>query len=398
MALTILGTARDLRTNTPVVYCQASIEDYLTLIGDDFGSFTIQRRRETHKPYKRLKDDIRLGALLPSITLSVKPEVVQSVIPLIEADHVDLSKFLSRPGQADILDGLQRTYIMSDLQSEGHIFPAEQRLLVEFWVEHDIQKLIYRIIVLNAGQKQMSIRHQIELLFMSLKTSVESSIDGLQIYTERDTSRRRRSRKFPLNFVVSAYQAFIIGSSELQKENLVAAKMQLDTTLDASEEEISAQYNSFIRYLDFYAKLDDQVFRVYSSAVDQALQDPIDPQEMSMAGKSSRNIHWLATENVMISFFAAVSQYTKSDSSENQERKLARLNGAFASILGRLGDAENGDDPLDLDVFDKLRQGTNPRRVNVGTATRRLLVNGFKEYFRDGGEIPLSEAWQLATE
>ena len=60
--------------------------------------------------------------------------------------------------------------------------------------------------------------------------------------------------------------------------------------------------------------------------------------------------------------------------------------------------AEPGSDPLDIDIFDSLRLGNNPRKVNVGAATRKLLVNGFKEYFRDRGDSSLSNAWQLASE
>ena len=213
MNLKVIGLARDLRTSTPVVYAQVPVADYLEIVGDEFENFSIQRRRETHKAYQRLTHDIRAGALLPSITLAVKPDKVNEIIPLFESAEKDdgtlaiLAQALSAHGNVDILDGLQRTYIMTDLKKEGHQFVAGQKVLVEFWLESDLNNLIYRIIVLNAGQKPMSIRHQLDLLFMSLKASVEQSISGLEIYTERDNTRRRRAKKFQLSAIVSGYQA-----------------------------------------------------------------------------------------------------------------------------------------------------------------------------------------------
>lgn len=398
MALRVLGHTRDLRSDTPVIYCQMDIPQYLRIVGEDFGNFTIQRRRESHKAYRRLSLDIKNGALLPSITLAVKPEFVSDIIPLLgDVDKTALA--LDHAGRVDILDGLQRTYIMHDLMLSRHQFSEDQKILVEFWLESDIKKLIYRIIVLNAGQKPMSIRHQVELLFMSLKTSIENQIEHLQIYTERDTTRRRRSRKFPLNVVVSAYQAHITASTESQKDNIIANKMQIEEALDASEEDISDQFQSFIKYLKIYAELDDQVFRIYQGDGDQEPElDPIDQIDGAVSVKPSRNVHWLASENVFVSFFAAIAQFTSSELPENIALKADRLDKALNKLIMKLNDADRGTDPLDLEVFDRLRMGNNPRKVNVGAATRKLLVNGFKEFFRDEGDSSLGRAWQLASE
>ncbi|WP_313613136.1 hypothetical protein [Agrobacterium sp.] len=395
MTVSVIGLARDLRTNTPVIYAQMATADYLNIVGHDFENFSIQRRRETHKAYERLKADIRSGALLPSITLAVKPEYVDHVMPLyqqaIDSNDVEsLSAALSEPGRVDILDGLQRTYILSDLRAEGHVFVHGQTILVEFWLEGDLQKLIYRIIVLNAGQKPMSIRHQIELLFMSLKTSIEARIDQLSIYTERENSRRRRPMKFPLAVVVSGYQAFITGSAELKKDNIIASQMLEANALDATEEEIGEQFNDFVKYLSIYTEMDREVFRVYSGGNSES--DGPDLSEMTDATKVMVASHWLAAENVFVAFFAAIVQYG------NIPDKRHRIDEALNSLVASLRTAGFGADPLHLETFDKVRAGSNPRKVNVGIATRKLLTNGFKEFFRDAGETTLDRCWQLAAE
>ena len=156
----IVSYATDFRTNTPVIYARVPINEYLGLIGEDFEDFAIQRRREKHKAYDRMKSDLAGGALLPSIALAIRPEVVPEIISLIDDRSKSgrdlLRTALSRPGQANILDGLQRTYVLRDLQQEGVVFHTDQSLMVEFWLEANISHLVYRIIVLNAGQKPMS--------------------------------------------------------------------------------------------------------------------------------------------------------------------------------------------------------------------------------------------------
>ncbi|MFG1236822.1 hypothetical protein V5F63_06400 [Xanthobacter autotrophicus DSM 597] len=400
MDLKVIGLARDLRTSTPVVYAQLPVADYLEVVGDEFEHFSIQRRRENHKAYQRLKLDIKDGALLPSITLAVKPDKVSGITPLFEAAERNgnalgaLADALSLHGNVDILDGLQRTYIMTDLKKEGQEFVDGQKVLVEFWLESDLKKLIYRIIILNAGQKPMSIRHQIELLFMSLKTSVEKSIDGLEIYTERDNTRRRRARKFPLSAIVSGYQAYLTGSPELHKDNVIANQLIESSALDSSEEEISHQFSRFSSYLSKYSDLDEQIYRIYRSQANDAgdVEEQVGDLNKDNRASQVNYASWLATENVIMAFFAAISQFSTSDV------KSLRVDAAIDSLLGSLRAAVESDDPLGLEIFEKLRSGNNPRRVNVGMATRKLLTNGFKEFFRESGEMSLCECWKLAAE
>jgi|GEM_PF-660567 len=400
MDLKVIGLARDLRTSTPVVYAQLPVANYLEVVGDEFEDFSIQRRRESHKAYQRLKLDIKAGALLPSITLAVKPDKVPGIKPLFEAAELDdsglgaLGIALSQRGNVDILDGLQRTYIMTDLKNEGHEFVVGQKVLVEFWLESDLKKLIYRIIVLNAGQKPMSIRHQLELLFMSLKTSVEQSIPGLEIYTERDNTRRNRPRKFPLSSVVSGYQAFITSSAELHKDNVIANQLIESSALDSSEEEISNQFSNFSAHLSKYAHLDEQVYRIYRNQLSSDDDVEAVPREDAEALKQTQqnNANWFATENVIMAFFAAIAQFSSS------ETRTRRVDEAIETLVSTLKAAKEGEDPLGLKVFEQLRGGNNPRRINVGLATRRLLTNGFKEFFRESGEMSLSDCWTLAAE
>ena len=379
MSLKILGLAQDKRTDTPVVYAQIPISEFLSLVGSEFESFAIQRRREKHKTYERMKKDLIAGALLPSITLAVKPERVAAIRPMHAAsDYQQLAISLSQPGGVNILDGLQRTYIIKDLQDEGVELNADQTLHLEFWLEESINNLVYRIIVLNAGQKPMSMRHQIELLFSTLKQRLEDKIPSLEIYRERDQTRRRRSRKFALDRLASAYQSYITRSPEVSRENVVAQQIIEADAMDASEEELTTEFNSFLRLLARYCDLDDHVCRIYVQQDDE--------------GEMPTGANWFGSENVLQSFFAANSQYAVS------ELQKTRSDKALDHLLSTLAASSQGDDPLGLRRLLEIQQGFNPRKVNIGAATRKLLMNGFKELMRNEGETPMEDCWTFAAE
>lgn len=164
--------------------------------------------------------------------------------------------------------------------------------------------------------------------------------------------------------------------------------------LDSSEEEISKQFTRFSHYLSEYAKIDEQVYRIYRSQVvdDENYDEIVDVDEKSNKATKINYASWLATENVIMAFFAAISQFSSS------EAKSHRVGDSIYALITKLNLSQEGSDPLGLEIFEQLRTGNNPRRVNIGLATRKLLTNGFKEFFRESGEMPLSECWKLGAE
>lgn len=378
MAIDILGESqRDIRTDTRVIYVQSSIQDYLNLVGNEFYEFNIQRGRQNHPAYPRMRRDIAEGALLPTITLAASPNVSPDLSDLLDArNYQEFIKRISVPGTLKILDGLQRTYILDDLSKENHQFVNGQSVHLEIRLEHDLKQLIYRIIVLNSGQKPMSMRHQVEILFSVFKGVLEEGIPGLELVTERGGARRTRSRKYSLERMATGYHAYILRSTEFEKQNLVAQQIAEATILEKDEQELGQQFDEFKRYLRSYAELDDQVCRVYNGTVQ---------------GLPTGTL-WFGNENVMNSYFAAVSDF-----GSNEERR-ARIDTALRSLAMVLSQAAPGDDPLGLAEFQRVIEGTPVRKTNVGHSQRRLIVNVFREFFRDEGETSISELWRREAE
>ena len=381
MVFKIIGKTKDLKSGTHVIYCQSSLDKYLDIVGDKFGDFYLQRKRESHKAYKRLREDIVEGASLPSITLSVKHHLVSDLIALIESgDDDELAQKLSKDDVVDILDGLQRTYIISDLKKTGTKFKEGQKLLLEFWLEPDLSKLIYRMIVLNSGQKAMSMRHQIELLFMSLQETISDKLENVEIIKEKDSKRRTQSNKYHLSSIISAYNAFLTFSHESDKENLVAQKLIDEGAFDSSESDLTKQFFDFIYYLNKFVLLDSICWDKYTSS--KRSQDT-DNEE----SKNSQN--WLGSENVMISLFSAISQSLKTG-------KKDRVDDAIDKLI-ETAHSESSD-PLDLGTYTKIRDGFSYKKANMGFVTRKLIHTGFKEYFRDSGDTPLRDCWLQSAE
>lgn len=379
MSFEVIGTTKDLKSGTHVIYCQASLDKYLDIVGEDFGEFSLQRKRESHKAYKRLREDIVEGALLPSITLSVKHHLVDNIIDSINNKEA-LTELLSRDDVVDILDGLQRTYIISDLKKNGVFFKEGQKLLLEYWLEPDLSKLIYRMIVLNSGQKAMSMRHQIELLFLSLQETISSRLEGIEIIKEKDSKRRTQVKKYHLSSIVASYNAFITASHETDKENLVAQKLIDDGAFDSSEDELTAQFEDYMHYLNVFIKLDEKCWAIYTgNQLDE------DGEEIDLG--DSQN--WLGSENVMVSIFSAIAQFLKTE-------KRARVDEAFEKLFIRIDIGEQ--DPLGLNVFNQVKIGLIYKKANMGFVTRKLIHTGFKEYFRDCGDTSLTDCWPQAAE
>lgn len=373
--LKIVGKAMDIRTGTTVVYGQMTVSEYLSLIGPEFDGFAIQRRREKHKAYQRMSDDIIHGALLPPITLAVKPGIVQEALNALSVGGLRaVAEVLGKPGQVNILDGLQRTHVLNDLDNDGIQFKAGQQIFADFWLESDIKHLVYRIIVLNAGRKPMTMRHQVELLFGTIRDTLEKNIPDLSIFTENETRRRTNPHKFPLDRLATSYHSYILKNPETSRDNLVAQKLMEEDILDSDEAELDDNFKKFSHYLKQYVAMDALVFACY-------------PERNDDTGTPS-GLEWFGSDNVMNSFFAAVGQY-----GINEDRNQ-RIEDALATLTARLTSASGADeDPMGLAQLQKLSQGINSRKVNVGVEIRKILTNGFKEYFRESGDVGLPECW-----
>ena len=372
----ILGKAKDLKSNTDIIYCQVSPDKYLNIIGGDFQDFELQRKKENHKGYDRLRKDIEEGALLPSITLAVKHDLVADIVKNIDDDKKLEDSLSAEGGVVDILDGLQRTYILRELKENSHEFKDGQTLLLEYWLESDLKNIVYRMIVLNSGQKAMSMRHQIDLLFATTKQTLQESVPGVELFTERDGARRTSANKYPLSNIAAAYYAFLKGSPEQDSENIVNDQIRNNEIFESSKEKINEDFETFI---DIFKK-----FKIIDGLAWQLYQD--EPQ-------SNDGHIWLGSDNVIVSFFAATGILVKNNMKEKVFSTLDRM---ISSLHDLVEDAAPYD-YFDLRTYESLIQGINYKKLNIGSARRKYIFLMFKEYLKSDGDFSFRACWDMAA-
>jgi len=369
-SLEIISLTKDHRTQTDVIYAQILLKEYFDLIGENYNKFDLQRKKEKHKGYKRLKSDIQNGALIPSITLAVDPNVAIDLVKIIDkGNKVEITKSIEKiKDNLYILDGLQRTHLIKELIDSEVKFHDNQKLLLEIWVEPEIKHLVYRLIVLNSGQKPMSMRHQIELLFTTMRSTLEKEVSDLNILVENEEDKRSKALEFPFERLVTAYYSFLTKSPEIDKSTVVSQRLVEEQIMDGTEEYLSDSFKTFIEYLKKYCELDLELFRLCNNT----------------GLKSFRN--WFADANVINSFFSSVGKL--------HESKADRIKKAIDSLIRKLKSGQPGEDILELMDYKVIRaEVADPKQYNVGFATRLLLSRGFDEFFRDEGDSSLKNCW-----
>lgn len=371
MALVIQGIARDLRCDTYVAYGQVPVEDYLDLVGQSFDKVEVQRKRQRHPAYTRLKSDVAEGALIPTITLAVDPQAVGNLIPLIEKQDLSgLAHALTSSHNVFILDGLQRTYILNDLKREGHHFKTGQTIHVEIWLEKSIQNFIYRVLILNAGQKPMSTRHQVKLIFLTVKSSLETEIEGLHIL--RKGQERLQPKEYQLDHIITAYLSFFLETPEISDDNLTGRGLIKQDLFNSALIKMGRRFKQFKQVLTYFSEIDRLALKVYQSSRWKVLP-AIDKL--------------MASESMLNSFFAAAGRsFAQTDSDDT-------IDSAADALIRSLESGLASEDPLGLDRLDEVLGGISPQKHNVGYEKRMKMTRGFERFFLNKGQITLGDCW-----
>lgn len=207
MPIPFLLEKEDKKIKKKIFLYEIKIDNYLQIIDDfDEKDFSMQRTFLGFNSYKRLILDMILGADIPSIALVAKNK---------EFDGTNLSfdnKFL-------ILDGLQRTScikIAKDIlenpsnkefdkffnefsnEIERDKLPTLEEFLnynlsVFIWENLELKDMLYKMVVLNTGQRKMSNEHQLDILASEIKENLQSN--EFELITEKEKKEKNLSSK-----------------------------------------------------------------------------------------------------------------------------------------------------------------------------------------------------------
>lgn len=186
------------------------------------GRLDSQRRILDTKFYSRLEKDILKGCMMPPITLAFICDQTK-IDYLSQNGQFEIKAFIEKEfSKGYVLDGLQRLNTLKRASTNEN-FPNEQHLLLNIIIAQNEDRLLYRMITLNNGQKPMSPRHQIEILTQELFDF--NSYSNLIVQTEKDRASSPLKDAYSQSDISKAYTAFITGAIHTENNKLIEEKM-----------------------------------------------------------------------------------------------------------------------------------------------------------------------------
>ena len=139
--------------------------------------------------YKRLEVDIQSGCIMPNITIAIK---ANQKMP--EKDDITEQYINDSLDNAFILDGIQRLNTLNRIELSK--LDLSRSLYCNILISESMDRLLYRMITLNNGQKPMSARHQIEILASNIFDFDTLPILGI---TEKERKSGKKSTDESMN-------------------------------------------------------------------------------------------------------------------------------------------------------------------------------------------------------
>ena len=172
----ILSFIPDHRINAMSVLIEMSIRDYLAIAREIKDDNDYQRKKVIKSGIKdQLKSDLIIGCTIPPIVLGIKESSFEKKIDYKTFKDEGFIKREFDSRNVIILDGLQRTYVLIEIDDElkkdnnkKEILEKfqSQRIRCELYVGLSKLGILYRMLTLNTGQTTMSTRHLMEILYL----------------------------------------------------------------------------------------------------------------------------------------------------------------------------------------------------------------------------------------
>lgn len=185
-----------------------SIGKYLDLTRGCIDKNQYQRKRvaSSKSVYALLRDDIVKGCVIPPIVLALTNDVGGKTVKEDEASQL----VSENSGSLIILDGLQRTYTLMDIEQglEGQEKEEfrDKSLRVEVYLGLNKIGILYRMLTLNTGQTPMSLRQQIEMLYSDY---IDVGLDGVTFVREVDGAHATAENELNFRETIEGFNAYL---------------------------------------------------------------------------------------------------------------------------------------------------------------------------------------------
>ncbi|WP_067222744.1 hypothetical protein [Marinomonas gallaica] len=361
---------------------KVNLNDYLEELPEDYQEWDIQRGIVTNKYLDSILDTVIRKKHIPPMVLVVD-ESLES-----DEDFIKIKEYR-------ILDGLQRTYrlktihnsnrLINELYEKGSINDSSSisltrkfkdriaetkssativRKLIdhykgkqvlsnkelfsssqwfEVWFDLDKNEQIRKMLLLNAGHKSVSNKHQIEIIFHNYLQEVVNELDSkFKVLKERDKSSVASSKNRNVG--------------EFHFSNIITTMLSL---IYAKPVTVNADF------LSGFQESDDGYYELGFNEIKElcSLLLEIDLSLHEFYGNKSTQ--WFGREVVLNGMFGAIGKYSEInkisflDALKKSKEKIVRAPGA-----------------LNIANFDEGRKLLSLSKVNVGQVTKKAVFQG----------------------
>ncbi len=294
-----------------------AVENFIPLIN----KLDFQRSPLRKSFYNRLENDILYGCIMPNITLAINVDGKMPEKEELTEHYID-----NNLKNAFVLDGIQRLNTMKRI-AEREDFPSKRIIYCNILICNSMDRLLYRMITLNNGQRPMTARHQIEILASNI-----FEFDKLPILsvTEKESKYKRIAEEsMSKEVLIKGYLAYISNSINIDNQKIIESKMNeliADQIMDSNIPQKKGEFKDVVCYIN------DQLENSILNA-------------------------WFKVPNNFIGFTAA-------------------MNKSF-SIIQNVGIQELTES---IELFEDAFSALNVSKIKLGMARRRLVQNFFENY------------------
>lgn len=202
----------DSRINAKNILIEISISEYEGLVKEIIAKNEFQRKRvrSSKTVYALLREDLLKQCVIPPIVLALTSDIHYQ-----ENDSASFQEAIfENRDHLVILDGLQRTHTILDLLSDLRSSKNEQslesvlnsKLRIEIYVGLNRLGILYRMLTLNTGQTPMSLRQQIEMLYLDY---LRKDVGGVELIRESDARVATQPNQYNFKDVVEGFNAYL---------------------------------------------------------------------------------------------------------------------------------------------------------------------------------------------
>jgi len=324
-----------------------TIGEYINMISVEGNPY--QRSILGLKYYSKLIDDLLLDTVIPPISV------------VINKSNLAITQGVNLEGKLFILDGLQRTncikHCINLLEKKDRTkfitsFKSVDEFLnkeiyLEIWEKIEFKNILYKMIVLNTGQKKMDYSHQLDILNNAFLEKITE--DGVEVITriEQQESKIKKNEKFLLADLTEALVSYINCFPISGKKNAAEFLFERFNIGYSSQEENEGLE---IIFNDNTYENIKWILTVFSKKLDNIYG----------------NNNPIKKYNVFLIGLAASMGFAFKKNPENYNKKV--------KILENI----SGDDPLKISLYEEYN---SKFKSGIGEKRRKYVYEEFRNFF-----------------